>query len=91
MNGRTSTIPNRATGCFEAILIASSRSGQSMMSKPPTHSFVSVNGPSVTSTLPSRTRTVVASSAGRSRSPTSDSSRPTTSATHSAMLSWAGS
>ena len=44
---------------------ASSRSAHSMMSKPAICSLVSANGPSASSTSPSRTRTVVASLTGR--------------------------
>ena len=57
------------SGAAAAISIASSRSAHSRMSKPAIHSRDSANGPSVTSTLPPRRRTVVASSGGRSRSP----------------------
>src|SRR6185312_3954994 len=81
-NGLSSIIPNLAIGCFDATSIASSRFAQSMMSKPPTYSFVSTNGPSVTSVSPSRTRTVVASDGGRSRSPVSRMSRRSISSTH---------
>ncbi len=68
-NGRSSRRPNRAIGCSEAMSIALSRSSHSRMSKPAIHSRVSANGPSVTSTLPPRLRTVVASAIGRSASP----------------------
>ena len=68
-NGRSSSRPNRAIGCCDAMAIASSRSAHSRMSKPAIHSRVSANGPSVTSTLPPRLRTVVASATGRSASP----------------------
>ena len=40
-----------------------------MMARPAIHSLDSVKGPSVMSTLPSRTRTVVASDFGWSRIP----------------------
>ncbi|MCP9950621.1 hypothetical protein LUX39_21920 [Actinomadura madurae] len=49
--------------------MASSRSAHSTITMPPTTSFVSANGPSETSVSPSRTRTVVASTTGRSRAP----------------------
>ena len=65
--GRISISPTRAIGCFAATSIASSRSAHSTMSNPRHLSFVSTNGPSVSSTSPSRTRTVVASLAGRMR------------------------
>ena len=66
-NGRTSIVPIRATGCFEATSIASSRSAHSSRSKPPICSFVSAYGPSETNTSLDRTRTVVASAAGSKR------------------------
>ena len=53
-SGRTSIVPTRATGCPAAISTASSRLSHSMMSNPPTASFVSANGPSVTIAFPSR-------------------------------------
>ena len=62
-------VPLAAAGCLAAIWIASSRFAHSMMSKPPDCSLVSANGPSDTSSSPSRTRTVVASLPGRSRVP----------------------
>ena len=88
--GRSSMRPNRAIGCRLATSIASSRSRQSSTSKPAIHSFDSVNGPSVTRSSPPRTRTSVASSTGRSRSPITRSPRASTSATHSPMLSSSG-
>src|SRR5262245_32763490 len=65
-NGLTSIVPNSATGCPAAISTASSRLSASMMSKPPRISFVSANGPSVTSFFPSRTRTARARRGGAS-------------------------
>ena len=52
-----------------AISTASSKLSHSSRSNPPTASFVSVNGPSVTAVLPSRTRTVRARRGGASWSP----------------------
>src|SRR6266498_1332741 len=46
--------------------MASSRSAQLIRTKPPICSFVSANGPSVSSSSSFRTRTVVASDGGRS-------------------------
>ena len=59
-----------------AISIASSRFAHSTTTKPPTKSLVSANGPSETRVSPSRTRTVVASTTGRSRAPTSSAPAP---------------
>ena len=75
----TSILPNLATGCAEATWTASSRLSHSSMSYPQMISLVSANGPSLTRTSPSRTSTVLASSAGRSRSPCSRMPRAITS------------
>src|SRR5450432_61080 len=69
--GRTSIDPHCAPGICDATSIASSRSWQSTTYKPPICSFVSANGPSAMTTSPLRTRTVVAVTVGRSRSPSS--------------------
>ena len=61
-----SIVPTCATGCPAAISTASSRLSHSMMSNPPTASFVSANGPSVTIAFPSRTRTERARRGGAS-------------------------
>src|SRR5206468_8752517 len=63
-NGRTSTAPRQAADPLRAHSRAASRSGTSMIQKPPTCSLVSANGPSVVRTSPSLTRTTVAVSAG---------------------------
>src|SRR5262249_46693494 len=55
--GRISTEPYSDAGIAVASLIASSRSGSSTRKSPPTSSFVSANGPSVTMRSPLRTRT----------------------------------
>src|SRR5581483_3420881 len=67
--GRTSTEPYRAVGTFAAHSHAFSNEGASMRKKPPSCSFVSANGPSVTISSPSRTRTVVAVDVGFSGAP----------------------
>src|SRR5207253_4699354 len=67
--GLTSIEPCVAPGSFDATSMASSRSLQSTRKNPPSCSLVSAKGPSVVSTSPSRTRTVVASVVGRRRSP----------------------
>src|SRR5207237_10463126 len=64
--GRTSTSP---PGQLFAIEIAASRSGTSIMMKPPTCSLDSIKGPSVTFMVPFCRRTVVAGSFRRSSSP----------------------
>src|SRR4029077_855525 len=78
----TSILPNLATGCAEATWTASSRLSHSSMSYPQMISLVSANGPSLTRISPSRTSTVLASSAGRSRSPCSRMPRAITSWSH---------
>ena len=65
-NGRSSNVPTSAVGCRAAISMASSMLAHSMTSKPAICSLVSANGPSLSSTSPSLTRTVVASPTGRS-------------------------
>src|SRR5262249_7706286 len=81
-NGLTSIVPPYlATGCFEATSIASSRSAHSITSNPAICSVVSANGPSATSTSPSRTRTVVASLTGRRPWPNRRTPRPSISST----------
>src|SRR4029453_1582998 len=67
--GLTSIDPSRAPGIFAATSIASSRSLHSPRYNPPICSLVSAKGPSEVRISPSRTRTVVASVVGRSRSP----------------------
>src|SRR5262249_8332645 len=64
--GRTSTVPRRAIGMRAAMAMASSRSAASIRKKPPSCSRVSANGPSVTSRLPSRMRTLAADAVGSS-------------------------
>src|SRR5205085_5019716 len=68
-SGRTSIVPIWALGWLAAISTASSRLPHSSRSKPPIASFVAANGPSVTSFLPSRTRTERARRGGASWSP----------------------
>src|SRR5574338_368046 len=69
-SGRTSTAPPiRAAGIRAAISSATSRSSASTRLKPPTCSFASTNGPSVSSMSPFTTRTVVAVSTGCNCSP----------------------
>src|SRR4029450_5131184 len=58
--GRTSIEPYSDEGIFAAHSSAVSKSGRFLSKKPPICSFVSAKGPSVTSTSPSRTRTVFA-------------------------------
>ena len=97
-NGRTSIEPNRATGCLAATSIASSGPEHSITSYPAICSFVSANGPSLTSTSPPRTRTVAASRTGRSGAPSRRMLRRSISATQdsvalptaalSSVLSW---
>jgi hypothetical protein len=53
----TSTIPSRACGVSPAMAIAAARSSWWTTKKPPTISFASANGPSVTSVFPPRLRT----------------------------------
>src|SRR6266516_4753148 len=86
-NGRSSSLPPLAWGCRAAIAMASSRLSHSRMSKPAIHSFDSVKGPSVTSTCPRLTLTVVASLTGRRASPVMRFPRPLTSASHSSIVS----
>src|SRR5205085_7546490 len=59
-NGRTSTRPWQAWDASAAQRSASSRSADSMIQKPPTDSFASANGPSVTMLSPSMLFTTVA-------------------------------
>ena len=61
--GRTSTVPRLALGHRAAHTSAVSRSGTSMMWKPPSCSFASAYGPSTTCVLPSTTRTLVVADA----------------------------
>ena len=56
-NSRTSTVAHSAAGTSPAIATASSRVAQSTTKKPPTISFASENGPSVSVRLPARTCT----------------------------------
>src|ERR1700761_5984077 len=84
-NGRTSSEPIRATGCLPATSIASSRSAHSRMSKPAISSLVSANGPSVSTTSPPRTRTVVALSLRCSSWPRTRTPRPSISSTHASV------
>src|SRR5262249_44429186 len=68
--GRTSIAPpRRAAGTRDAISIAASRSSASRTKNPPIASLIPRNGPSVTSVLPSVTRTVVATPGRPSASP----------------------
>src|SRR4051794_7547861 len=76
-NARTSIAPTLSVGWAAATAMAVSRSGQSSTSYPAICSLVSANGPSVTWTSPSGTRTVVASLVGNSRAPSSSMPRPT--------------
>src|SRR3954451_8984020 len=76
-NARTSIAPTLSVGWAAATAIAVSRSGQSSTSYPAICSLVSANGPSVTWTSPSGTRTVVASLVGNSRAPSSSMPRRT--------------
>src|SRR6185295_15562733 len=62
--GRTSILPSRAAGIFEATRMASFRSLTSIRKYPPSCSFVSAKGPSVVEAFPLRTRTVAAVSTG---------------------------
>ena len=63
-NGRTSTLPAQALEPSSAHLSAASRSGASMIQKPPRYSFDSAYGPSVTIGLSPVLSTVVAWSTG---------------------------
>src|ERR1022692_135868 len=83
-NGLTSTAPNRATGCRDAIWIASSRSAHSITSYPAMYSLVSANGPPGRSTSSPRVRPVVAPRTGRKAEPSSRF--PSTSASHCSMV-----
>lgn len=60
MIGRTSMLPRRATGIFEATWMASFRSLALMRMNPPSCSFVSAKGPSVIDSVSFRIRTVMA-------------------------------
>jgi len=60
MIGRTSMLPRRPGGIFEATWIASFRSRASIRKNPPSCSYVSANGPSVIDSLPFPVRMVVA-------------------------------
>ena len=80
--------PLRRGGMSAASRIASSRSGRSMRNTPPRISFVSANGPSVTSRSPSRTWTTFAVLRPSSSLPTTfGSALPSSSksATHSGI------
>src|SRR4051794_14780932 len=83
-NARTSIAPTLSVGWAAATAMAVSRSGQSSTSYPAICSLVSANGPSVTWTSPSGTRTVVASLVGKSRAPSSSMPRPTISSSQAA-------
>src|SRR5688572_27919429 len=52
LTGRTSMVPNRTDGNFEATWIASFKSRTLIRKNPPSCSFVSAKGPSVTGQLP---------------------------------------
>ena len=80
-NGRTSSVWNQDTGHLAVTSIASSRLAHSRRSKPAMNSLVSANGPSVTSVLPSRTRTVAAVSGRSSSRPSSRTPRRSISST----------
>src|SRR6185436_7915767 len=69
INGRISSVPYSAAGTRAAMRIASSRSGRSVTKIPPSCSFVSANGPSVTIVSPSTTRTTLAVDASESSRP----------------------
>src|SRR5205823_7004379 len=67
--GRTSTGPSQAAAALPAHASAASRSGASIIQKPPICSFVSAYGPSVIDTSPPVDRTTVAEDAGWSPAP----------------------
>src|SRR6478672_8857151 len=60
LTGRTSMVPNRTDGNLEATWIASFRSRALIRKKPPSCSFVSAWGPSVTDNFPLRILTLMA-------------------------------
>ena len=66
LTGRTSMVPNRTDGNFEATWIASLRSRALIRKNPPNCSFVSAKGPSVADNFPFRTLTLTAVCMGSS-------------------------